>query len=366
MDYKSLKELPLIRILGRTAKMRENTPLFAANSGLEMNFKGSELWVDFESDYEIIEPWINVEVDGEFLMRMPIVKGHREVLIAHGMAADAVKHIRILKDCQSMPEDGKHCLIVRGVRYEGSFEKLPEPKLRLEFVGDSITSGEGITGAKKEQDWIPMNFCSSMAYERFASDILNAEFRVFSQSGWGVVSGWDNNPNNVIPPNYTKICGSLKGEFNKKLGAQNDYDFSSWTPDAVVINLGTNDGGAFDSPEYKDPKTGEKFKERKDENGERNKDDLARFTKRVEEFIKLVREKNPKSKIIWAYGMLGHELNEQLKKATADINKLGDSEVYFLSLPDTTEDLLGSRGHPGPAANKNCGEILAEFIKSIL
>ncbi len=31
---------------------------------------------------------------------------------------------------------------------------LPEPKYRLEFVGDSITSREGTVGAIYEEDWI--------------------------------------------------------------------------------------------------------------------------------------------------------------------------------------------------------------------
>jgi lysophospholipase L1-like esterase len=299
-------------------------------------------------------------------MRMPIIKGHREVLIIRGADPTLLKHIRILKDCQSMPDDNKHCLIVHGIRFEGSFEKVEKSVYKIEFVGDSITSGEGITGAHKEQDWIPMNFCASMAYERIASDILNAEFRVFSQSGWGVVSGWDNNPKAVISENYTKVCGSLKGELNKSLGAQEDYDFGSWKADAVVINLGTNDKGAFDSPEFTDPLTGEKFKERRDENGARNPDDLERFTKKSEEFLSLVRKKNSTAKIVWAYGMLGHEMNEQLKTAVENRKKAGDADVYFFSFPDTSKELLGSRDHPGPAANKNCGKLLAEFLKTLL
>ena len=35
-------------------------------------------------------------------------------------------------------------------------------------------------------------------------------FRAVSQSGWGVLSGWDNNPDHNVPSCYEKICGFLE------------------------------------------------------------------------------------------------------------------------------------------------------------
>ena len=43
-------------------------------------------------------------------------------------------------------------------------------------------------------------------------------------------------------------------EINERLGTHNDYDFSSWQPDIVIVNLGTNDE-AFNNPEWKDELT---------------------------------------------------------------------------------------------------------------
>ena len=84
-------------------------------------------------------------------------------------------------------------------------------------------------------------------YPRMVADALSAEYRVVSQSGWGIVTGWDGNVENKIPPFYTQVGGLLTGERNASGGALEDYDFEAWQSDAVIINLGTNDATAIES-----------------------------------------------------------------------------------------------------------------------
>lgn len=72
-----------------------------------------------------------------------------------GMTPGKAKHVRLLKDVQAMHDDPAHLLQITGLEYAGGdFLPLPEPQYRLEFVGDSITSGEGAIGAKPEEDWV--------------------------------------------------------------------------------------------------------------------------------------------------------------------------------------------------------------------
>ena len=99
-------------------------------------------------------------------------------------------------------------------------------------MGDSITSGEGTVGAVYEEDWISAFFSAENTYPRMVADALSAEYRVVSQSGWGIVTGWDGNVENKIPPFYTQVCGLLTGERNASLGALEDYDFEAWQPPA--------------------------------------------------------------------------------------------------------------------------------------
>ena len=70
----------------------------------------------------------------------------------------------------------------------GAFLPLPAPQYRLEFVGDSITSGEGAIGAVPEEAWAGAFFSAENHYARLTADALGAEYRCLSQSGWGIVT----------------------------------------------------------------------------------------------------------------------------------------------------------------------------------
>lgn len=229
----SVAALPQVRVLGRTTGT-DVVNLFWTGSGIEFIYTGSEIQVEVNADFDAYEPWLAVELNGVQISRVPLNKGKNEVCLFRGMTVGKPKHVRILKEVQAMHQDPGHLLQIVGLQYaDGEFLQLPEPKYRLEFVGDSITSGEGTVGAVYEEDWISAFFSAMNTYPRMVADALSAEYRVVSQSGWGIVTGWDGNVENKIPPFYTQVCGLLTGERNASLGALEDYDFEAWQPDAV-------------------------------------------------------------------------------------------------------------------------------------
>lgn len=189
----SVVELPQVRVLGRTTGT-DVVNLFWTGSGIEFIYTGSEIQVEVNADYDAYEPWLAVELNGVQISRVPLNKGKNEVCLFRGMTVGKPKHVRILKEVQAMHQDPGHLLQIVGLQYaDGEFQQLPEPKYRLEFVGDSITSGEGTVGAVYEEDWISAFFSAMNTYPRMVADALSAEYRVVSQSGWGIVTGWDGN-----------------------------------------------------------------------------------------------------------------------------------------------------------------------------
>ena len=57
-------------------------------------------------------------------------------------------------------------------------------------------------------------FSAENHYARLTSDALGAEYRLVSQSGWGIVCGWDNDPHHTLPPYYEQVCGVAEGARN--------------------------------------------------------------------------------------------------------------------------------------------------------
>ena len=355
--------LPQVRLLGRhAAGPGDALTLFATASGIECLCTGSELWLELNADYVLYEPWLSVELNGAWLSRFPVNPGTSRVCVFRGMTPGVPKHVRVLKDVQAMHDDPRHLLQITALEWEGGdFLPLPAPRYRLEFVGDSITSGEGALGARQEEDWISAFFSAMNHYARLTADALGAEYRLVSQSGWGILSGWDNDPRHRVLPYYKEVCGLAQGTRNAALGAQQPNDFAAWPADAVIVNLGTNDAGASHNPPWTDPVTGEACAQNT------SPEHRARLEQAVVEGLTMLRACNPQALLVWCYGMLGDELRPTLESAVARYRRqTGDDRACFLPLPDTTPETAGARQHPGAASHRQAAAVLTEFLRNAL
>lgn len=358
----SVWELPQVRILGRHTHAGDALTLFYTASGIECLFTGSELWLELNADYETYEPWISVELNGAWISRFPVAPGHSEVCVFRGMTPGAPKHVRVFKDVQAMSGDERHLLQITALRWAGGdFLPLPAPAYRLEFVGDSITSGEGAIGALPEEDWISAFFSAMNHYARFTADALGAEYRLVSQSGWGILSSWDNDPHCRVLSYYKEVCGLAQGARNRELGAQQPNDFAAWPADAVIINLGTNDAGASHNPPWTDPQSGETYGQNT------TPAHRAQLEQAVVDGLQMLRRCNPQALLVWVYGMLGDELRPTLEQAIARYRReTGDDRVCFFPLPDTTPETVGARQHPGVQSHCRAADALTAFLQEAL
>ena len=361
MFTSSLWSIPNVRILGRHSSTQP-VKLRHTASGLECVFSGSELWFTIIAEFDRFEPWISIELNGAWITRMPLARGENHVCVFRGMTPGVPKRIRLLKDVQAMSDDPAHAITLVSAQYsDGAFLPLPQPLYRLEFVGDSITSGEGTIGAVQEEDWIPAFFSAMNHYARYTADALNAEYRIFSQSGWGILSGWDNDPTHRVLPHYKEVCGLARGARNATLGAGQPNDFAAWPADAVIVNLGTNDAGASHNPPWTDPVTGETYAQNT------TPEHRARLEQAVVDGLLMLRACNPQALLVWCYGMLGDELRPTLEQAVARYRReTGDDRAYFLPLPDTTSATVGARQHPGAESHRQAAAVLTEFLRNAL
>lgn len=334
-----------IRLLGRMDLTQDPVCLDWTGSGFEVMLKGEELWVELEAPVRKPDLWVCALADGHPIARFPVQEGRRWYPLVLGMDGNNSRKVTLVKETQAMPAAPEATVMVHALRYEGELMPLPEPALRIEFIGDSLTSGEGALAPKDNDEWISLWFTACGNYTHYACKALNAERRVLSQSGYGVSWDWEGKSENNMSEGYRKIAGVMKGEAAERRGCQKDYDFASWPADVVCIRLLTNDIGAM----LRDQK--------QDELGGTLTDNCARF-------VRTIRECNPKAKIVWILPdsqRLPHIAVNAVNRCMAE----GVGDVSCFVMPDYTEADMGARQHPNAAYNERVGLMLADYLRSI-
>ena len=124
-----------------------------------------------------------------------------------------------------------------GLDVDGELLPPPPPSSRrLEFVGDSITCGYGVEGADQNCRFSPATENHHAAFAALAARALDAEAISVAYSGKGLIRDWDGGTGETMTALYDRVL----------LDRPASWDFSRFLPDAVVINLGSNDFGMGD------------------------------------------------------------------------------------------------------------------------
>lgn len=350
MKFLDIDSIENIHIFGRRCHDTKPLSLMFNGSGFEVCTDASELWVELSCDCDIFEPWLAYEINGAFMGRMCLMPGEHKICLFRNMQEGVPKTVHVYRELQVMYEDEKCGLYVKGLYATGRFLPVPKKTVKLEFIGDSITSGEGTYGDVSDNDWIPMYMSFSRCYANLVSKALKADYQVISQGGYGVYCGWDNDIRHNMPAVYKDVLQKCDRDFN---------------PDFIIINLGTNDESTFRQPPFFNPEDGRTYKQRLNLQGDFEREDLEKITEAVIDFMKSLRENNPKAHLLWVYGMLGNNLSGKLMEAVNLYKeKMRDENVNFMILPDTNGDEFGAHMHPGPKAHIKVSKILSEYIQN--
>lgn len=218
---------------------------------------------------------------------------------------------------------------LRALIFNGVLDVKPEvPRLRLEFVGDSITCG---VGAKSKnvtaEDWDFVRDCDSYhSYSTMTARALGADAHLTSVSGWGIIHGSTDHTQKI--PAIYELTSYLRSR-------EIQWDFSSYQPDIIVIALGTNDINA--------PENQKKF-----------------YGKAASDFLKTVRKDNPSAYIVWMYGMMNLDFAAAIKDAVAQQK---DERILYLDQPLGRD---GGWGHPSLTMQTNYAQRLTALLKFLL
>ena len=303
-----------------------------AKTSLSINFIGNKVYADMESDGE---DYFLVVLDGEIYNNCFQVRER--------------KLYKLVEDI----EYGEHTLelVKRTEAFVGtaSFygfeifngEILNPPKekpLKIEIFGDSISCGYGNESENEFAEYNSIDANSYLSYGAIASRELNAELNLTSWSGLGLVRNYDDSP----MPLPERIEWITNKNTNKK------WDFSSYVPDIVLINLGTNDFNG--NPPSKES-----------------------FVDGYRIIIDRIRNYYGEVKIICAIGpvMEGKALNDirdYVKNHVVEYyNSMGNKNIFFLEHSHQKEENgYGQAYHPSQKTHNIMADELVEKIKEIL
>jgi len=201
--------------------------------------------------------------------------------------------------------------------------------LYLEFVGDSICCGWGVL-PNENGEYNGTYNCQdgTLAYPYLISTALNADYSVTALSGQGILCG---DPGMIRGYNYA-CC---------EKNAEKEYAFER-KPNAVIINIGTNDYG------------------RRDKLGITEQ----QFLDTYESFLRTVRDKNGADcKIILIYNVMNDTFSDSIKHVVSSFG--GEDSGYYIFCADRTTKERGN-SHPSINENVKYAEKIGGFIKEVL
>lgn len=323
--------------LGRHEENENACRLWWSGSSVRLRAACTFLTVEAESFCTEHAVWLGVLADGAPVARFPLLPGRKIYPVLAGMDASVTHEITLLRDTQPAGDE-QQPVVLHVFETDGTLETVPPRARLIEFIGDSLTTGEGCTGPRGAEEWRTAWMCSMCTYAAYTAEALDADKRQISVSGWGAWRSWDNNPDCRLGAVYDKLCALIPtGDF--------PYSFNERKADAVIINLGTNDATALRQAQDHDTAA-------------------AEFVRCAEELMAQVRAHQPEAFIIWAYGLCGSDMVPYIKQAISARQTAGDTRTAFLLLPDCNGD-VGSRMHPSRAAHRRAAGEISAFLQDV-
>lgn len=244
--------------------------LIGSASSVSFVFKGTQTVVALQSlDSYDHHNYINLEVDGTYKGRFRVEKGApQEFKIS--AADNGMHHVEIFK----ATEAANGSILVNTSATNGIIPSTEKPGKRIEFIGNSITSGMGndLTVPCGTGEWFDQHN-AYFSYASILSRALNADFLLSSVSGIGMYRNWNDEhlEEPVMPDVYNNLY--LNKDSSKPFP-------SSFQPDLVSICLGTNDLSDGDGKKPRLP-----FNE-------------AQYVQNYVEFIKNIYARYPNTRIV--------------------------------------------------------------------
>jgi lysophospholipase L1-like esterase len=325
-----------VRWIGRVDTSNANAPRFAwTGTGFTARFSGTSVGVDLKNDDGY---FFQVVIDGKKTERFQAAPGRAIRTVATGL--DPGSHtLELYREIEASYGISQFFGIT-----EGTLQTPAPSRGRLiEFVGDSISAGYGNLGNEPHPNYgnpspCPFSFDTEsgyMSYGPVTARALGADASVLAVSGWGVYRSRTGDMNDVLPKVYDRTLGR---------NAAQAWDFRT-QPQAVVINLGTNDFSPGDPG--------------------------GPYTMALGAFVDTVRAQYPAAWIFCAVGTMYNAAQQMkaLSYAQSVVSARGGDAGKVAAVDLGMQDALQGTGcdwHPSAAEDQRMADVLVAALKKKL
>ncbi|KAL9094641.1 MAG: hypothetical protein Q9165_003201 [Trypethelium subeluteriae] len=250
-------------------------------------------------------------------------------------------------------------LTFENVTTTGTLGTDSAPTRRIEFIGDSITVGYGEAGTFPCTNTAAVEDAPD-TYGALTAGNLSADYSLVAWSGKGLLRNYV-----TSTPDTSPIMPELWTRYGA-LDADNTYTFpTAATPQAVVINLGTNDYS------YQlTNSSGATYSARPPLNN-------VTYEQAYVKFVQTVQSHYPQADFFLTSSPLLSDTfptaadmqhTSQANAIKAAIAQLNSTKLHFVDFPPQpgTNDTIGCDYHPGPFEHQAMAAILTPAIKSVL
>jgi lysophospholipase L1-like esterase len=326
---------PHLRYIGRFDFQDPQRPAFDwSGSSIETGFTGTSVTILLSDGAN----YYNVTIDGETTI-LQTLPGESRYEGASGLA-QGEHTLRLTKRTEAYVG----AAVFEGLLLDAGAELVkgpPAPGRRLEFVGDSITAGYGIEGDSPECYFTPGTQNAARTYAAQTAEALGADYTLLALSGLGVVRN--------LREAEAASPETAVAYIDRTLGMNSfvRYPPGDAPPDAVVINLGTNDFSSLPFP-----------------------DDEA-FVTAYQELLAELRGRYAAAQIVAVAGPLMQGRAPQLIAQAVERQRTvaDDEAVRFLEIEDTLERSavdFGCDWHPNVAGHEKMAAQLIPALAEIL
>ena len=315
------------RFLGRFA---EDGRFSWSGTGIDLAFTGTEVSVTLEDSGDNL---LEVLVDGT-ATTIELMPGMNTYPLAGGLA-DGEHRVTLYRRTEAFFEPTR---FISFSVPDSALLPVPIPERRLEIVGDSITAGYGNDDVGPNCPFAPETENHYQTYGAIAARELGADLHTEAWSGIGMYREYGGSTSEQMPVRFLRAIPT---------DAASTWDFASYVPHAVVINLGTNDFSGGDPG--------------------------APFTSAYETFVTDLRGRYPAARFYLAVGPMLSGANYDAAKAhlqSVIAARAGDGDTNLALLEfspiDQGAEGLGCDYHPTIATNERMADTLVSRLRADL